>query len=125
MYAFLEDDGIRSISFLHNNAYETEDFIVCGSRGWYVEEKMQNTVGDVDYTKIVTRESGRLEAAIKEAETLRDATCKEILVYLHFPPVYNGFICREIVDVLHRHELTRLYFGHIHGNYTMARTTEF
>ena len=125
MTKFLDDNGITTISFLHNNAYETEDFIVCGSRGWYVEEKMQNTVGDVDYTKIVNREAGRLETAVKKAVELREKCGKEILVYLHFPPVYNGFICREIIDVLHRHELKRLYFGHIHGNYTMPRTTEF
>lgn len=125
MNRFLDDCEIKSISFLFNNAYETEDFIICGSRGWYVEEKMQNTVGEVDYSKIVLREASRLETSIKEAKKLRGTSGKPILVYLHFPPAFNGFVCREIIDVLHAHDLKRVYFGHIHGNYTVDKTTEF
>jgi len=125
MNRFLNENGIVSISFLYNNAYETDDFIICGSRGWYVEEKLQNTVGDVDYNKIVQREALRLEASIKEAEALKKNCGKEILVYFHFPPVFNGFICREIVDILHEHSLNRIYYGHIHGMYQIPKTTEF
>ena len=32
--AFIDKNGYRSITFLHNDAAETDDFIVCGSRGW-------------------------------------------------------------------------------------------
>ena len=31
--AFIEKNGYKTIRFLHNNSYETEDFIICGSRG--------------------------------------------------------------------------------------------
>lgn len=124
MNAFLDANGITTVSFLHNNAYDIGDFVICGSRGWYVEEKMQNTVGDVDYAKIVSREAARIDRALDEAEKI-NTEGKEILVYLHFPPVYNGFICREIVDVLHKHKVKRIFFGHIHGNYTMPKTEVF
>ena len=124
MNAFLEANGITTVSFLHNNAYDVGDFVICGSRGWYVEEKMQNTVGDVDYAKIVSREAARIDRALDEAKRI-NTEGKEILVYLHFPPVYSGFICREIVDVLHKHKVKRIFFGHIHGNYTMPKTEEF
>ncbi len=126
MTRFLDENGIRSISFLHNNAYDTGEFIVCGTRGWYVEERYQNTVGNVDYVKIVTREALRLEASIKEAYLLSEKTGgKKILAYFHFPPVFNGFICREIVDVLKKYSIVNAYFGHIHGTYNVPRTTEF
>lgn len=125
MNKFLADNEIHSISFLFNNAFETEDFIVCGSRGWYVEEKLQNTVGDVDYQKIVLREAARLETSIKEALKIREMSGKPILVYFHFPPVFGEFICREIVDILHKYDLNRIYFGHIHGTYQIPKTTEF
>ena len=125
MRAMFDENGIGTISFLYNNAHEVEDFVICGSRGWYVEEKMQNTVGDVDYTKIVAREAARLETSIKEAVKIKGDSGKEILVYLHFPPVFGGFICREIVDVIHKYDLKRVFYGHIHGNYTIPRTTEF
>ena len=34
MNAFFERESISSISLLHNNAYEVEDFIIAGTRGW-------------------------------------------------------------------------------------------
>ena len=37
--AFVEANGYQTISFLHNNAYETDEFILCGSRGWYTDDK--------------------------------------------------------------------------------------
>ena len=30
---FVSERGYRTIRFLHNNAYEAEDFILCGARG--------------------------------------------------------------------------------------------
>ncbi len=123
MDRFLADNGIGSVSFLHNNAYDTGDFIVCGTRGWYVEEKLQNTVGDVDYTKIVSREAQRLTTSIKEAESLREkGGDKPILAYFHFPPVFNGFVCSEFVDILKNHDIKNIYYGHIHGMYGVPKT---
>ena len=48
-----------------------------------------------------------------------------ILVFLHFPPVWNGFVCREIVDTLHEYGIRSCYFGHIHGAYYMPRRQVF
>ena len=123
MKAFLGENGISTISFLHNNAYDVGEYIVAGCRGWYLEEKQQNTVGDVDYNKIVLREALRLETSLTAAENISNG--KRILAYFHFPPVYNGFVCRELVDVLHSHGVTDAYFGHIHGTYNVPKTVEF
>ena len=35
MTCFLEKNGFDSIKILSNNAYEAENFIICGSRGWF------------------------------------------------------------------------------------------
>ena len=123
MNRFFEENGIGSISFLYNNAYDAGDFIVCGTRGWYVEEKLQNTVGDVDYAKIVQREALRLEMSLAEAEKISFG--KPILVYFHFPPAFNGFICRELIDILKGHNIRNVYYGHIHGMYSIPKTFEF
>ena len=123
MTRFFEENEIRSISFLYNNAYDTGDFIICGTRGWYVEERLQNTVGDVDYTKIVLREASRLETSLAEAEKISGG--KPILVYFHFPPAFNGFICRELIDILKAHGIKNVYYGHIHGMYNVPKTFEF
>lgn len=127
MTAFLEKNNIHSVEFLYNNAYLLEDCIVCGTRGWFVEEGQQHTVGDVDYLRIVNRELIRLRMSLDEAERLRRESGQElpILVFLHFPPVWGEFVCREIVDLLHEYHISTCYFGHIHGAYYAKRCNEF
>ena len=38
------------------------------------------------------------------------------LVFLHYPPKYQGYACREIIDLLERYEVSGCYYGHLHGN---------
>ena len=127
MTVMWEQNKITSIRMLYNNAYLLEDCIVCGTRGWFVEENQQHTVGSVDYMRIVNREVIRLRLSLDAAVKLREEDGRNlpILVFLHFPPVWNGFVCREIVDVLHEYGIKSCYFGHIHGAYYAPRTTEF
>lgn len=124
---FFEKNDIKTIDILHNNAYETEDFIVCGTRGWFNDEKQQNTANDADYDKIVAREVGRLELSLKQAVELQSkcACDKQILVFLHFPPAWGDFVCKEMIDVMKAYGIKKCYFGHIHGNYAVSRTTSF
>ena len=127
MTAFLQKKNIESIRFLYNNAYLLEDCIVCGTRGWFLEEGQQHTVGDVDYLRIVNREVLRLRMSLDAARALQADAGRElpILVFLHFPPVWGEFVCREIVDLLHEYGIRTCYFGHIHGAYYAKRCTEF
>lgn len=113
----LESWGVTSVRFLHNNAYRAENKIICGSRGWFIEEKQQNTVQPVDYEKLVSRECSRVELSLKEGAKLADDGC-ETLLFLHFPPVYGDFVCEPIVNVLLKYGVKRCFYGHIHGNYT-------
>ena len=126
MKVMMEEQGIKTIKLLYNNAYICEDCIVCGTRGWFVEENQQHTVGNADYNRIVNREVIRLRLSLDEAVKLQRKHPEiPISVFLHFPPVWNGFVCREIVDVLHEYGIRSCYFGHIHGAYHMPRTTNF
>ena len=125
MHQFTKDCGFETIDFLYNNAFSCEDYIVCGTRGWYVEERLQNASENADYGKIVAREAQRLTLSLKEAVALRGDCDKAILAYLHFPPVFRGFVCRELVDVLHEYGVKSCYFGHIHGVYNVPRSTVF
>ena len=127
MQALMEKHEIHSIQLLYNNAYVIEDRIVCGTRGWFVEENQQHTVGSVDYVRIVNRELIRLRLSLDEAVKLRAESERKltILVFLHFPPVWNGFVCREILEVLQEYQVSSCYFGHIHGAYSLPRTFSF
>ncbi len=123
---FFESNNITSIKLLHNNAHKLDDCIICGTRGWFYDEKQQNVINETDFEKIVSREAGRLETSLKTALKLQDGDDKiPVLVFLHFPPVWNDFVCRPIVDVLHNYNVKRCYFGHIHGSYFVPKTTVF
>lgn len=115
MKAFFAQKGIGSISLLHNNAFSAEGFIICGSRGWYQDEK--DAPKTSDYEKIVLREALRLDLSLSEGEKLRGEGQEEMLAFLHFPPVFRSFECPELLDVLTKHGIRRCFFGHIHGVY--------
>lgn len=125
MKDFLDSEGFDSIDFLYNNAVAAEGYIICGTRGWYVEKKLQNTTEEVDYDKIVAREAQRLRMSLEAAVKLQEAEGGDILSYMHFPPIFGSFVCRELVDVLKEFGVRHCYFGHIHGNYTVPRSVEF
>ena len=122
MQKLFDDNGISTLKILYNNAYETENMIICGSRGWFTDKTLQKTVGDVEYEKIINREAVRLRLALDEALRLRGDTDREILVFLHFPPVYREFSCPEIISLLHEYGIKRCFYGHIHGSYTIPRS---
>ncbi len=119
--AFFADKNIRSIKLLQNNAYFAQGRIIIGSRGWYIDEK--TSPKDTDYKKIVAREAGRLELGIRAADKL--GVGAEKTAFLHFPPVFSDFICREIVDVLKGGGVRECYYGHIHGKYDIPASAEF
>ena len=131
MQAFFEKNNIHSIDFLYNNAYRFDDCIVCGTRGWFLEEEQQRTVGTVDYEKIVNREVIRLKLSLDSAVKLqkeyeeKNGVMPPISVFLHFPPVWLDFICRPFVDTLHEYGDPPCYFGHIHGVYNAPKNTVF
>ncbi len=112
MDAFLSENRLDSISILFNNAYRVDDFAVCGTRGWFLEN---DTPED---EKVVNREAGRLRMSIEEAKKLGG----ELTVFLHYPPYYRGTECTEIMDVLIEYNVRKCYYGHIHGkkNFRLA-----
>ena len=122
--AFFKANEIKSIKLLNNNALEVEDYIVAGSRGWFTDKSMQNTDQSVDYDKIINREIIRLKMSLDAAMELKTQNRKEIIVFLHFPPVWGDFKCDQIIDLLKKYEIGRCYFGHIHGNYSFPETFE-
>ena len=118
-YAFFEKNGYHSIRLLHNNAFAVENFLICGSRGWFSDENVGTIPQGTDYHKIVSREAIRLRISLTEAQKMNSEgeEPREKLVFLHFPPVFREFCCREILDVLKEFDVQRCFYGHIHGVY--------
>lgn len=124
---FFERESIHSISLLHNNAYELEDFIIAGTRGWYQDEHSENMPADTDFEKLIAREAQRLKTSLDAALSLQKASekDKEILVFLHFPVLWNGKVCKPLLEILENYHVERCYFGHIHANYSQSRVVYY
>ncbi|MBQ3063728.1 MAG: metallophosphoesterase [Clostridia bacterium] len=119
---YFAEHGFSTLSLLYNNATVVEDFIVTGTRGWFLEKNQQITVGEVDYDKIMNRELLRLKIGLDAAKKLQENghAGKEILVFLHFPPVWGDFVAKPFLDALREAGVKRVFFGHIHGNYVTS-----
>lgn len=102
---FCLENQFANLNILNNNCYEYDGYAICGTRGWYYEEK-RSTEHD---EKVFKRELIRLEASLKAAGD----TPK--LVFLHYPPRSKGYDCPEILELLRRYEVRRCFYGHLHG----------
>jgi predicted phosphohydrolase len=126
MKTFFDEKGFDSLEILYNNAIETDEYILAGSRGWFVDKSTQpQSVVNADYNKILNRERIRLKMSLDEAKKLQEKSGKEILVFLHFPPIWSDFVCEEIIELLKEYEVSRVYFGHIHGVYSVSSIFEY
>ena len=126
MKAFFAENSLDTLEILYNGAIEVENYILAGSRGWFVDKSTQpQSVVNADYDKVLNREKIRLKMSLDEAKKLQEISHKEILVFFHFPPVWNDFVCEEIVSILKEYKISRAYFGHIHGSYNVSSLFEY
>lgn len=102
---FLEENGLHTLRIVHNDAVAVGDMAVCGSRGWFYDDD------EPDNAKILSREAGRLSASIAAAKQ----TGLTPIVFLHYPPIFDGRECTELLEVLKREGVTRCYYGHVHS----------
>ena len=102
---FFAQNGIDSISILNNNCHFYRDLALCGTRGWFYEEER----GGEHDKKILLRETMRLEASLKCAGTAPK------LVFLHYPPKFQGYECGPILDLLEQYQVSQCVYGHIHS----------
>lgn len=105
MNTFFSLNGFTSIRILNNNSFLYHDMAVCGTRGWFYEEE----TGSLHDRKMILREAGRLRRSLESAG---DA---EKLVFLHYPPLFQNYICRELTDLLEVFDVKLCCYGHIHA----------
>ena len=104
MKAFFAENGFSTLDILHNNCHFYGETALCGTRGWFYEEDRGE-----HSAKIFNRELIRLEASLKAAGE------REKLCFLHYPPLYQGYRCQEIIDLLERYSVKLCCYGHLHG----------
>ena len=101
MERFFAEHEFSTLKILHNNCHFYGDVALCGTRGWFYEE-----TGD---QKVFLRELHRLEASLKAAGD------REKLCFLHYPPLYQGYTCPEIMQLLEIYGVKQCFYGHLHG----------
>lgn len=104
MTAFFQEQGLTHLHILHNNCACYGDTALCGTRGWFFEEN-----GSPHWEKVFNRELIRLEASLKAAGE------KEKICFLHYPPIYQGYRCPELLRLLSEYGVKECYYGHLHG----------
>ena len=102
---FCKENGFHDLHILNNNCFEYDGWAICGTRGWFFEEERSGQHDE----KVFKRELIRLEASLKSAGE------KPKMVFLHYPPRYKGYECKEILDLLEKYEVRRCFYGHLHG----------
>ena len=102
---FCKENGFSDIHLLNNNHFEYNGWAICGTRGWFFEEERSAEHDG----KVFRRELLRLEASLKSAGDLPK------MVFLHYPPRYKGYTCEPLLEILHKYDVRRCYYGHLHG----------
>ncbi len=102
---YFQENSFNSISVIYNSAEVVGNIAVCGTRGWFYDSTCEDDI------KVLNREVQRLQTSL---ELARQTGFKPV-VFLHYPPIFKNFECKEIIDVLLKNAVKDCYYGHIHG----------
>ncbi len=105
MESFFEQNGLSSLTILHNSCVAVEGIALCGTRGWMLEEGCEH-----DRT-IAAREEGRLRMSLESA---RVADLPPV-AFLHYPPLFADSMSGGMIELLREYGVTRCFYGHLHG----------
>ncbi|MBQ6372156.1 MAG: metallophosphoesterase [Oscillospiraceae bacterium] len=106
MEAFFRKNCFDTISILNNNSFKYGHKAICGTRGWFFEEE----TGSLHDRKMIMREAGRLRRSLESAGD------EEKIVFLHYPPLFQNYICFEMTELLREYNVKLCCYGHIHGS---------
>ena len=104
MNQFFKENGFDTFEILHNNCSSYGDIALCGTRGWFYEVDCGEQT-----SKVFNRELMRLETSLKLAGERRK------FCFLHYPPLYQGYRCEEIIQLLEQYQVEQCFYGHLHG----------
>jgi predicted phosphohydrolase len=100
---FLQNNGIKTVKFMHNISIDTGEYVVCSAKGY--EEATEKKHKD--------RELIRLELSLKESQKFN----KPVIAMLHYPPFgKDGSFFQPITDILTKYNVKVCVYGHLHGD---------
>lgn len=93
---------------LQNDSVKFDNVIICGSRGWTLEE---NTEQD---KKLVAREVERFRLTLKDAIKQKN-TGDKIICMIHYPPFNTSRENSPFTDLFEEYGVDYVIYGHLHG----------
>jgi len=106
---FLINGNYKTISFMHNNSYSFDGYVVVGTRGWKLPTEDNFSSED---QKIFNREVQRLELSIKNAKINPG---DKIIATLHYPPFDSSKNPSKLVEIMKEYNVNTCVYGHLHG----------
>lgn len=104
-------------NFVQNNAVKFGKVIIAGTRGWTIPDEDSSA----EDKKIYARELQRLELSLSDAERKKE-NGDTLIAMLHFPPFDAKYSDTEVTEILQKHSVDYVLYGHLHGK--SARVTE-
>ena len=101
----------ENITFVQNDCFEAEDFVICGTRGWLTPDNDDFKEAD---EKIYRRELMRMESSLSAGKRLLDEK-KEMVAVMHFPPVSKTASFSGFQQLFEDYGIKHVLYGHIHG----------
>ena len=113
MRNFIKENNFENIDFIYNTSYEFENVIIAGTRGWSLIDDT------ADREKMINRECARLELSLKDAMQKNEDGTKEIIVFIHYPPIVNDNLIQnkesEFIKLMKKYNIKRCYYAHLHS----------
>lgn len=97
-----------NIMLLQGHSILIDGITFAGTRGWRLED------GVVESEKIMRRELGYLERALKES-----SDSDHRIVLLHYPPFDQDLTPNAFDDMIRQYGADQVVYGHIHGGETV------
>lgn len=111
MRKYLKENNFEKIDFIYNNAYEFENYVIVGARGW-------NQSNEPLEQKFIKREVARLELSIQDG-IQKFGEEKEKIAFMHYPPITQLNLAKqemsEFVKTLKKYNIKKCFYGHLHS----------
>ncbi|MDO4745922.1 MAG: metallophosphoesterase [Bacillota bacterium] len=103
-----------TITFVQNDCFVAEDFVLCGTRGWLTPDNDEFKEPD---EKVYRRELMRMQSALEAGKKYiaQSGADAEMLGILHFPPVSKTASFSGFQQLFEDYGIKRVLYGHIHS----------
>jgi len=102
MNAFLKENNIKTIEFLHNSAVLYDNIAICGTKGY------PDNLTKSDDERLYQRELSRLNLSLSKAKNLNP---DKIVVMLHYPPDIHS----DFAKIMQENNVNFCIYGHLHA----------